>query len=355
MSKPIHPAIREATRLTSLGKLGEATEVIRAMLSGRARSSARPTSRGSSAIRLPAPDAPVADAAWRDAPRSDGPAKGSFTAETYRSASGQMAYKLYVPAGVGAGAPLVVMLHGCTQNPDDFAAGTGMNRLADDLGLVVAYPAQSQSANVHKCWNWFVPGDQQRGSGEPALIAGLTAEIVATHRCDHKRVYVAGLSAGGAAAAIMGHAYPDVYAGVGVHSGLACGVASDLPSALSAMQRGGAGTARRSGEFVPTIIFHGDRDSTVAKVNARELLDQATAGAPPGLTEQVTKGRSANGQRYTRTTKADSAGRVLIEKWMVHGAGHAWSGGSPAGSYTDSAGPDASREMCRFFLDHRLG
>ncbi|MBC7986211.1 MAG: PHB depolymerase family esterase, partial [Sphingomonadaceae bacterium] len=187
--------------------------------------------------------------------------------------------------------PLVVMLHGCTQSADDFARGTGMNRLADELGFIVAYPAQSASANAQKCWNWFRPGDQRRDQGEPALIAAVTREIIAERRIDPARVYIAGLSAGGAAAAVMGDAYPDLYAAVGIHSGLACGAARDLPSALMAMKNGGAAAPGRHARFTPVITFHGDRDATVHEANSRRIIAMASAAAGAPLTSKVDKGR----------------------------------------------------------------
>jgi poly(hydroxyalkanoate) depolymerase family esterase len=294
------------------------------------------------------------------------PEGAQFTTRSFSNEAGTRSYKLYVPSTLRDGqqpAPLVVMLHGCTQSPDDFAAGTKMNALAEERGFLVAYPAQPPSANAQKCWNWFKPGDQQRGQGEPALLAGITRQVMRDHAVDPRRVYVAGLSAGGAAAAIMGTAYPDLYAAVGVHSGLACGAASDVPSAFAAMGgRGGTAAPRRStggpateepARVVPTIVFHADRDTTVHPSNGDQVLAQAGAASNGGLRATVERGQVPGGRAYSRTLHADAAGGpAVLEQWVVHGGGHAWSGGSPAGSYTDPRGPDASREMLRFFLDH---
>lgn len=291
------------------------------------------------------------------------PSGARFEEGIHVSAHGSRTYKLYVPSGLHAGqpVPLIIMLHGCTQSPDDFAAGTRMNTLAEEQIFLVAYPAQPASANAQKCWNWFSPGDQERDSGEPALIAGITRQIMRDYAVDSARIYVTGLSAGGAAAAIMGAAYPDLYAAVGVHSGLACGAARDLPSAFAAMRRGGTGTLRRASsevtasdaaQTVPTIVFHADGDTTVHPSNSDHVLAQAgtTAG---NLTTTVEHGEVANGgRRFTRTLHTDFCGIPVLEQWTVHGGGHAWSGGSAEGSYTDPRGPDASRAMLRFFLDH---
>jgi poly(hydroxyalkanoate) depolymerase family esterase len=275
-----------------------------------------------------------------------------FEERIFANEAGSRAYKLYVPSAYrGEALPLVVMLHGCTQSPDDFAAGTRMNELAEEQAFLVAYPAQPPSANVSKCWNWFNAGDQQRDRGEPSLIAGITRQIMRDFPVEPGRVYVAGLSAGGAAAAIMGSAYPDLYAAIGVHSGLACGAAKDLPSAFAAMRQGAASDRNaRSGDAVPTIVFHGDRDTTVSPVNGDHVIAQATAAAE--LRTNVSRGEAPGGLGFTRTVKTDESGRPMLEQWVLHGAGHAWSGGSPAGSYTEPRGPDASREMMRFFLRH---
>ena len=285
------------------------------------------------------------------------PDGGRFLAASYGNQAGSRAYKLFVPSGYqGQAVPLIVMLHGCTQSPDDFAAGTRMNVLAEEHTCLVAYPAQAASANASKCWNWFRPSDQQRGQGEPSLIAGITRQIMRDHSVDAERVYVAGLSAGAAAAAIMGMTYPDLYAAIGVHSGLACGAADDLPSALAAMRQGEAAFVRRSVEHrrvVPTIVFHGDQDSTVHPRNGDWVIEQSRASPMADLRTTVQHGRVPGGHAYKRTLHADARGQTILEHWVIHGAGHAWSGGSPAASYTDPQGPDATREFLRFFLEHR--
>lgn len=285
------------------------------------------------------------------------PEGARFEERSYANQAGSRAYKLYVPSGYhGRALPLVIMLHGCTQSPDDFAAGTRMNDLAEEQTFLVGYPAQAPSANVSKCWNWFNADQQQRDRGEPSLIAGITRQIMRDFPVEPGRVYIAGLSAGGAAAAIMGATYPELYAAIGVHSGLACGAARDMPSALAAMRQGGpsgrAGLSRQSSSqrVVPTIVFHGDRDTTVNPVNGDQVILQSKGGAD--LRASVSRGKTSGGMSYTRTIQADGSGRTVVEQWIVHGAGHAWSGGSAAGSYTESRGPDASREMLRFFLQH---
>ena len=381
------PALAEALRLTRAGDLDAATAALRNMLAG-SRNDAAATMfdlKPVAGLRREATltrhsGVPQGDVAQRRNPATshaarlatatqlgsglrrndeDGRAGTDEHARTFlkrrvETPEGGLDYRLYVPTGAAAGLPLVVMLHGCTQSPEDFARGTAMNRLADERGFLVAYPGQSTHANAQKCWNWFKSGDQARGAGEPALIAALTREVIAAHRCDPARVYVAGLSAGGAAAAIMAAAYPDVFAAAGIHSGLASGAASDLPGALAAMKTG-IPKRRVTGAFVPVITFHGDADATVAEVNARQIVAAATRAAGGALATTTDAGVSAGGRRYTRATSRDAGGRPLIEQWTLHGAGHAWSGGDVSGSYTDPAGPDASRAMLDFFQGHRLG
>jgi poly(hydroxyalkanoate) depolymerase family esterase len=281
------------------------------------------------------------------------PEGAKFEEHSFANEAGCRAYKLYVPSRhIGVPLPLLVMLHGCTQSPDDFAAGTRMNELAEEHSFLVAYPAQAQSANISKCWNWFNEGDQRRDHGEPSLIAGITRQIMHDLPIERGRVYIAGLSAGGAAAAILGMTYPDIYSGIGVHSGLACGAARDMPSAIAAMRQGSAASAsvtRGRGEsIVPTIVFHGDGDKTVNSVNGDQIIAQSKAAT--NLATTISHGIAPGGMSYTRTIQTDDTGRSMLEQWVLHGAGHAWSGGSTAGSYTDPRGPDASREMIRFFL-----
>ncbi|HEX8477214.1 MAG TPA: PHB depolymerase family esterase [Telluria sp.] len=272
---------------------------------------------------------------------------GKFIDGNFSNAAGTRHYKLYVPSSyTGQAVPLVVMLHGCTQDPDDFARGTQMNALAEEMHCLVLYPAQSQQANSSRCWNWFSAVDQTRDKGEPSIIAGMTREVMGQYAIDPGQVYVAGLSAGGAMATIMGTLYPELYAAVGVHSGLPYGSAHDLPSALAAM-KGNIGRSNQTGRTIPIIVFHGDRDTTVHPANGDELIAR---GAPQDSADIVVEpGRVPQGHAYTRTMHQRADGSPHAEQWLIHGAGHAWSGGNARGTYTDGKGPDASREMMRFF------
>ena len=281
-------------------------------------------------------------------------APGDFISGSFSNAAGARRYKLYVPTTRKSGPrPLIVMLHGCTQTPDDFAAGTRMNACAEDHECFVVYPEQTAAANPSKCWNWFNSAEQQRGRGEPSIIAGLTLDVMKNHAIDPRRVYVAGLSAGGAAAAVLGETYADVYAAVGVHSGLACGAARDMTSAFKAMGGHGPATkhqkARNEVKILPTIVFHGDSDATVHPRNGAEVISRANGSEH---LETLRENGATNGRSFTRAVHCDLQGKAVMEEWVIHGAGHAWSGGSMSGSFADPKGPDASREMLRFFLAH---
>lgn len=403
MTKPIPEDMVQAVSLTRAGRLTEATAFIQRLLRGEA-SSAQTGGTARKARSLPTLDLtadnltidtpqveasiPLQSAPHPAAPKAEkvaqkgtariyegleslsanlvhgkriaqselAPSAGTFVAKSISGAAGKRDYKLYIPAIASHSPhelrPLIVMLHGCTQSADDFAAGTRMNFAAEREGCYVAYPEQIASANTQKCWNWFDRTHQTRDQGEPSLIAGIARQIMRDHSIDPKRVYIAGLSAGGAAAAVMAEVYPDIFAAAGVHSGLACGVAQDMPSAFAAMQGRHAPYTSARGAPMPTIVFHGDADHTVHPRNGADVVAGAAAGQT--YSHHVETGTSPGGRRFTRSIQSDTAGNSLIEDWVVHGAGHAWSGGSPAGSYTDPRGPDATTEMLRFFLAHSL-
>lgn len=402
MKDSLRQMMESITRLTRAGKLREATAAIQTALGGK------PPGMSSSASVPPSPPAahaeadvidvearvipdrevapaPGVTAAYAFAPgdadveveiepppvvdriveRVVEPAHttiGNFIDGSFTNTAGTRPYKLYMPAGKRDGArPLIVMLHGCKQNPGDFAAGTQMNELAEVQGWYVLYPGQQKTANQWGCWNWFQEADQQRGRGEPSIIADMTRRVIAECGIDARRVYVAGLSAGGAMAAIMATTYPELFAAAGIHSGLPHAAADDLVSALRAMKQGPlprSASARMERIVVPTIVFHGDRDTTVHPCNGDEVIAQArfsssqAAAASKDGRVHVERGRVAGGREFSRKIHFDESGRCDAEHWVVHGAGHAWSGGSPKGSYTDPLGPDASKEMLRFFAEH---
>ncbi len=375
------PAMAKALRLTRAGNLNAATRLIQSTLT--TRSVKRSVKRGmeglaavealqrtlsAAPLALPAPKVKAKTkprvtakrnprpSAARTARSPTAPGAGRLTERSFTGPQGALDYWLYLPARPARGLPLVIMLHGCSQTPVDFARGTGMNALAEELGFIVAYPGQPASANFARCWNWFKPGDQQRDKGEPGVLAALTRAIIAEHGADASRVYVAGLSAGGAAAAILGATYPDVYAAIGVHSGLACGAATGMMSAFTAMRTGSSQTygRNRAERFVPVITFHGDSDTTVHAVNSAQIVANAAEQIAAPLTIVQERGATGLGRSYTRERNFDANGAALIEQWTIHGAGHAWSGGHESGTYTDAAGPDASRAIATFFLQHSL-
>jgi poly(hydroxyalkanoate) depolymerase family esterase len=376
INETIQRAFESAGIDTSSGPMHNVIEIVRRTLASGQQGSttAVPPTPDESFIdvsaRVVAPDEVDGGGEFEPKPfKRDPQALGTFEAHEFSNAAGARSYKLYIPARVpDTPPPLVVMLHGCTQSADDFAAGTQMNRLAEEHGFLVAYPEQAPHANPSKCWNWFKAQDQARDAGEPSLIAGMVREVVSRHGADPRRVFVAGLSAGAAMAVVLGETYPEVFAGVGAHSGLPYGSAHDLPSAMAAMKGGRSGlpglkdlpgvlaTPRKEvGQAVPIIVFHGDRDHTVQATNGSEIVRQALDAHHRTMGDLHLRGRSESGvspagRSYSRTVYADADGQTRIEAWTVHGAGHAWSGGHASGSYTDGTGPDASAEMLRFFL-----
>ena len=373
INETIQRALASAGLSTASGPMHGVTETIRRALAAGGLPEAAPRFDSESVIDVAARVVPAGDngGAVADREPSIGEVQqpGSFEAREFSNDAGTRAYKVYLPAAATeAPRAMIVMLHGCTQSVDDFAAGTQMNRLADEHGFLVVYPEQATHANASKCWNWFKPQDQLRGAGEPSLIAGIVREVAERHGADPRCIFVAGLSAGAAMAVVLGETYPELFAGVGAHSGLPYGSAHDIPSAL-AMMKGGrsgmpglnkvpsaAGTPQRKAvQAVPVIVFHGDRDHTVQQSNGAHIVQQARdahcAQAGDGSLRVTTHaGVAPGGRRFSRTVDFNTEEQALIESWTLHGAGHAWSGGHASGSHTDGTGPDASVEMVRFFM-----
>jgi poly(hydroxyalkanoate) depolymerase family esterase len=368
MNNDTNTTMAEALRLTRTGRLSEASALLQQVLGGGASVAGAPDGQvaprerllGVAQSKLPtAPPVinlvgqPARAPSLRSrvrATRGAAALGGEIHHLSHTEAAGTRRYDLYIPTGyTGEPVALVVMLHGGSQDASDFAAGTRMNDLAERHALIVAYPEQSRAANHGGYWNWFSTSHQHAGAGEPAIIAGITHQIMRDHGVDQARVYIAGLSAGGAMAAVMAATYPDLYAAVGVHSGIAYRAAHDTGSAFAVMRTGGTPAPTST---VPLIVIHGDRDTTVAPINADKLIaSRLAAGDITGHGDPITA-TDGSGRSYTRTAHTNLTGTEVAESWIVRDGGHAWYGGSPRGSYTDALGPDASSEMIRFFLRH---
>jgi poly(hydroxyalkanoate) depolymerase family esterase len=306
---------------------------------------------------------------------------GTFTQYTYNGSAGSRPYYVYTPANyqVGTAVPLIVMLHGCTQTPTDFAAGTQMNALADQDQFIVVYPQQTSTYNSLSCWNWFQPADQARGSGEPAIIAGIVQTVEQTTSqwtIDTNRVYVAGMSAGAGMAVIMAATYPDIFAALGSESGLEYKAATSQTAATTAQSQGGPDPTQQgqaaynamgsAARVVPTIVFQGQSDYTVYPINGDQIVQQwmetdhlasngsynASFSSPTTTTNGQVSG--SGGHSYTVQTWNDNSGTEIEEYWKINGMGHAWSGGSSSGSYTDPNGPSATNAMYTFFINHPM-
>ena len=355
MSNRLLSSIGDALALVKQAKLADATALLQRALTGRPADSRpaktnvapdlprRPPGEVVRALRTGRP----AGLQAKSAPRVAQPGE-TFAPRQYAGEAGSIGYWLHVPEGhAKQDLALVLMLHGCTQTPQDFAAGTRMNQLADEYGLVVAYPHQTRGANPNGCWNWFLGRNQMRGSGEPAVLAGLARSLAAEFGIAPSRIFVAGLSAGGAMADILACEYPDVFSAAGIHSGLPQGAARDVPSAFAAMN-GSAGfaAAKAQGRASRKIVFHGSGDATVHPVNGERILDGLR-----GKGAEIISDREVGGRKVGHTVVQDETGRTVAEHWFIHGTGHAWSGGDPAGSYAQAGGPDASRLMVAFFLE----
>ena len=386
MTNLFKKTLLQATQMTRSGHLMDATRLIQQALAGTVPAAANDAQvMDQDVIDVEARDvtprpAPTPASAQPAAHPTQAPAEpatarpaGHFIQDEFVFAGATYLYRLYVPAvtptgdGTPTALPLVVLLHGCTQNALDFATGTAMNALADERGCLVLYPQQTAKGNAQLCWNWFEPGHQVAGRGEPGMIAALTRHILgqpAGHYqnagqpqgvADASRVYIAGLSAGGAMAAVVAGLYPDLFAALGVHSGLPSGAAHDMMSAFMAMGRGAPGT---SAAALPTIVFHGSADKTVHPVNGDSISHAAAAalddaGVALVQSHDAPDVGQASGKSVKRTRHSDAQGTPFVEQWRVAASPHAWSGGDAAGSYTDPDGPSASRAMLEFFLQHR--
>lgn len=306
---------------------------------------------------------------------------GSWTGGTVKNSFGSRDYKLWLATGYQKEkpVPLVLMLHGCMQKAEDLAALAGMNDLADENNFLVAYPQQVATANPLGCWNWFDPKHQSRDAGEPALIAAVVQDIRSAYSIDGKRIYVVGISAGGAMAVVMAATYPELFAGLGVMAGVEYKAGTTVEGGLASMKSGGpdpnqqgllAFQAMQQGlgaakKRMPVIAFHGTKDPYLNPLNTDQLiaqwaqtndyLDDGKDNDSVSIQSPLeTKGAVPNGYSYTRSQYKDGNGRLLMEKWIVEGLGHAWSGSPIANQFADAKGPKASAETWRFFTETSL-
>ena len=292
----------------------------------------------------------------------------SFTEHTYKNDAGERQYWLYVPASYNASKPaaLIVMLHGCTQDGPDAARGTRLNEWAERDGFIVAYPQQSAAIQVQKCWSWFNPQHQSRGAGEPSIIAGITREVISKYNVDTSRVFIAGVSAGAAMAGLVAAAYPEMYAAAALHSGPEFRAASNVGEALQVMKKGGPDPMQQGllayqamnqrAQIMPVILFQGAKDAVVMPVNGEQATRQwqtTNDHADDGNQNNSLKIESGRGEGFSFTRASQKNGRVIIEYFLIDALGHAWSGGSSAGTYTDPKTLDATAEMIRFFNNVR--
>jgi poly(hydroxyalkanoate) depolymerase family esterase len=368
--------LAKAKNLTTQGKLMDATRAIQQGLGLKPQtvndveSFAQPSAgerRAAADVFAPAAGVEAAtDIDFREIPSPAGNAQheskpnqrrpGSFTAGAFVHGQDHYVYRLFVPSTTDdAPLPLVVMLHGCKQDSADFARGTAMNEVAESEKFMVLYPEQLKKSNNMGCWNWFEPAHQARGEGEPAMLAALVSKVISSNRVDASRVYIAGLSAGGAMAALMGRLYPEIFAAVGVHSGLAPGAARNVPSAYAAMAKGPGPRSKVAPIGVPVIILQGSGDSTVAPANADAIIGaEVSAWASKGtpLTRQRREVATTSQRSSDTFVWADHEGKAIIESWTIQAGPHAWSGGSASGSFTDQKGPSATRAMVDFFMRH---
>jgi poly(hydroxyalkanoate) depolymerase family esterase len=310
------------------------------------------------------------------APTLSSTGKGSWRQSRFTGVAGTRSYRVYIPVGLRrtTKAPMLLALHGCGQDGLDFAAGTRFNDLADKHKFVVVYPEQPMTHNGQRCWNWFRAGHQFRTQGEPAILAGIVRQVIqeATRwRIDPERVYVTGISAGGAMSVVLAATYPELFAAVGVHSAPPYRSATSPAGALAAMQGRALQPpveATATEAMPPMIVFHGTLDGTVRSVNAQRVADQwlayykrdaghrantAPIGRPRTATTDPPRPTTARSRRGYRVSRWYAGGQKVLELWIVEGLGHAWSGGSKSGTYSDTRGPRASTEMWKFFSTHR--